>query len=69
MDRTEVLALELRQYEGQGLKTLVPFIYGQTQEARQAKGIPSSLSEEQMSELLDAKEPDLSHSLRTLSRS
>jgi hypothetical protein len=39
MDRTEVLALELRQYQGEGMKTLVPIIYGQTEEAQQKKGI------------------------------
>jgi hypothetical protein len=33
MDPAEVLALELRQYEGEGLKTLVPIIYGKTEEA------------------------------------
>jgi len=37
MDPAEVLALELRQYEGQGLKTLVPLVIGQTQEAQQKK--------------------------------
>lgn len=39
MDPAEVLALELRQFEGQGLKTLVPILYGQTQEAQQNKAI------------------------------
>ncbi|HYM72846.1 MAG TPA: hypothetical protein VET89_07690 [Stellaceae bacterium] len=39
MDPAEVLALELRQFEGEGLKTLVPMVYGQTQEARQNKGV------------------------------
>ena len=29
-----MLALELRQYEGEGLKTLVPIIYGKTEEAQ-----------------------------------
>jgi hypothetical protein len=33
MERTEVLAVELRQFEAQGLKTIVPTVYGQTQEA------------------------------------
>jgi len=37
MDPAEVLALELRQFEGEGLKTLVPIVYGQTQEAQQNK--------------------------------
>ncbi len=31
-------SIELRQYEGQGLKTLVPIVLGQTQEAVQKKG-------------------------------
>src|SRR5581483_2062748 len=30
MTPAEVLALELRQFEGEGLKTLVPIVYGQT---------------------------------------
>ena len=38
MRPAEVLAIELRQYEGQGLKTLVPIVLGQTQEAVQKKG-------------------------------
>ena len=42
MDPAEVLALELRQYEGEGLKTLVPVVYGQTQEAQLKKGSVAS---------------------------
>jgi hypothetical protein len=39
MDPTEVLAVELRQFEGKGLKTIVPTVYGQTQEiARKRAG-------------------------------
>jgi hypothetical protein len=37
MDPAEVLALELRQFEGQGLRTLVPRVYGQTEEAQARK--------------------------------
>src|SRR5690242_5075326 len=37
MDPAEVLALELRQYAGQGLKTIVPILFGQTQEAQVRK--------------------------------
>jgi hypothetical protein len=37
MDPAEVLALELRQYEGAGMKTLVPLLYGQTEEAQEKK--------------------------------
>jgi hypothetical protein len=38
MNPAEVLALELQQFEGQGLKTIVPVVYGQTEEARVVKG-------------------------------
>ena len=37
MDPAEMLALELRQFAGEGLKTIVPTVYGQTEEARQRK--------------------------------
>jgi hypothetical protein len=39
MDPAEVLALELRQFQGEGLKTIVPMMYGQTEEARQKKTV------------------------------
>ena len=41
MQPAEVLAIELRQYQGQGLKTLVPIVLGQTQEAAQRKNASS----------------------------
>lgn len=37
MDPAEVLGLELRQFSGQGLKTIVPAIVGRTEEAAQKK--------------------------------
>jgi hypothetical protein len=37
MDPAEVLGLELRQFEGQGSRTIVPLVVGQTQEAIQKK--------------------------------
>ncbi len=37
MDPAEVLAVEIRQYVGQGLKTLVPRVMGQTAEAQRKK--------------------------------
>ena len=37
MDPAEVLAIEVRQYVGQGLTTLVPRIIGQTEKAQQKK--------------------------------
>jgi hypothetical protein len=38
MDPAEVLAVEIRQYMGKGLKTLVPRVIGQTEEAQRRKG-------------------------------
>jgi len=38
MDPAEVLAIELRQFEGKDLKVLVPTVYGQTQEAARKRG-------------------------------
>ena len=42
MRPAEVLAVELRQYQGQGLRTLVPIVLGQTQEAIDEKSGASS---------------------------
>ena len=39
MDPAEVLAIELRQYEGEGLRTIVPAVYGHTEEAQQGKSV------------------------------
>ena len=44
MQPAEVLAIELRQYEGQGLKTLVPIVLGQTQDSAQKKAPPNRSS-------------------------
>jgi hypothetical protein len=38
MAPAEVLAIEVRQYVGEGLRTLVPKVLGQTAEAKQRKG-------------------------------
>lgn len=40
MDPAEVLAVEIKQYTGEGLRTLVPTLIGQTAEAQQRKGTP-----------------------------
>lgn len=42
MDRTEVLAIEVKQYVGQGQTTLVPRIIGQTERAQQKKTTSST---------------------------
>ena len=41
MSPAEVLALELRRFEGQGMTTLVPTLYGRTEVAANRKGIAS----------------------------
>jgi hypothetical protein len=41
MDPAEVLAVEIKQYAGQGMRTLVPRIVGQTAEAQRKKGGPA----------------------------
>jgi len=38
MDPAEVLAIEIKQFVGEGMKTLVPRVVGQTESARQKKG-------------------------------
>jgi hypothetical protein len=40
MNPAEVLAVEIKQYAGQGMKTLVPRVVGQTAEAQRKKGGP-----------------------------
>lgn len=40
MDPAEVLAIEIKQFAGSGLKTLVPRIFGQTSEAQSRKQAP-----------------------------
>ena len=49
MDPAEVLAVELKQYSGRGLKTLVPRVIGQTAEAQQKKA-PGSAGARQWDE-------------------
>jgi len=44
MDPAEVLAIEIRQFVGEGLRTLVPTVIGQTSEAQQRKGVVSGVS-------------------------
>ena len=62
MDPAEVLALELRQYEGEGgLKALVPIVYGQTEAAKQKKtaGLPSrSWTKDEFLDFLRQKQGD-----------
>jgi hypothetical protein len=41
-DPAEVLALELCQFQGEGLRTIVPMLYGQTEEAQQKNRVQAS---------------------------
>lgn len=57
MDPAEVLAVEVKQYIGEGLKTLVPRLLGQTAEARMRKRISNKiLNESTFFEHLDKEE-------------
>jgi hypothetical protein len=42
MDPAEVLAIEIKQYTGTGVSTLVPTVVGQTAKAEQRKGSPAA---------------------------
>jgi len=58
MDPAEVLAVELRQYVSQGLKTLVPRVFGQTAEAERRKSLSprgGAWTKERFFEALQAK--------------
>ncbi|MFG1374646.1 hypothetical protein V5F32_20910 [Xanthobacter oligotrophicus] len=59
MTPAEVLALELRQFVGQGLRTIVPVIFGQTQEAasRKEPGRGERWTEERLIAAFDSKFP------------
>ena len=57
MDPAEVFVVELKQYVGEGLKTLVPRLVGQTAEARMRKAaVNKKLDETTFFEHLDEKE-------------
>jgi hypothetical protein len=58
MDPAEVLAVELRQYVSQGLRTLVPRVFGQTAEAERRKTVSArseAWTEAKFFEALQAK--------------
>ncbi|GAA5506704.1 hypothetical protein [Novipirellula caenicola] len=62
MDPAEVLAVEIKHYVGQGIKTLVPRVIGQTAEAESRKGASGSAgrrrprTEQELQEIADAKQ-------------
>jgi hypothetical protein len=55
MNPAEVLALELRQFQGEGVKTIVPMLYGQTEEARQKKTVQTARQWDEISVLAEIK--------------
>ena len=68
MDPAEVLALELRQYEGEGLKTLVPVLFGQTQQAQQRKGAEQAGTEWTEEEVLHEIDSRFGPEIREVAR-
>lgn len=62
MDPAEVLAVEIRHYVGQGIRTLVPRVIGQTAEAESRKGTSNSTgrqgprTEQELQEIADSKQ-------------
>lgn len=42
MSKTEVLAIELRRYRGEGIETIIPMVFGQTQETRDRRNANSA---------------------------
>lgn len=59
MDPAEVLAIELRQFAGQGLRTIVPMVFGQTREAADRKEAikGSRWTEDRLLAAFEAKRP------------
>jgi len=70
MDPAEVLAIEIKQFVGQGMKTLVPKIIGQTAEAEKKKVVSreSRLWDESsfFAELERCQPPQVAEAIRTL---
>lgn len=69
MNPAEVLALELRQFSGEaGLRTLIPTLYGQTEEAKGAKAASASRNwnEESIFTELSTRQPDSVQPARTI---
>ena len=70
MNRAEVLAVEIKQFVGQGLKTLVPRVIGQTSEAQQTKsaGVGRQWDEESYLEALQSADKDIAGKIIDWSR-
>jgi len=71
MDPAEVLAVEISQYAGEGLRTLVPRVIGQTEEAQQKKsgGIRETRQWDESSflkEVLDNQGKEISEIVKSL---
>lgn len=56
MDHTEVLAVEIPQFVGQGLRTLAPRVLGKTQESEQRKGRVRRIPRAEFQLVIDAYE-------------
>ncbi|MBV8736762.1 MAG: hypothetical protein JO007_05800 [Alphaproteobacteria bacterium] len=66
MNPAEVLALELRQYQGERVKTIVPMLYGQTEEAKRTKTLARSRQWDEESIYEDIEQRKGSEALRVM---
>jgi hypothetical protein len=58
MDPAEILAIELRQFANQGLRTIVPMVFGQTQEAARKRSVSGARwTEERFLATVESKFP------------
>jgi len=58
MDPAEMLALELRQFAGEGVKTILPTVYGQTEKSKKKEAVGSPKRQWDESSILDTIKPD-----------
>ena len=67
MDPAQVLAIEVKQFRGKDLRTLVPRLIGQTESARQKKGSKparaKSISQDEFLRLFESERPASEHVL------
>lgn len=70
MDPAEVLALEIKQFIGSGLRTLVPKVIGMTAEAEQRKGTPTERRKWDEASFFDETDrvnpPAIAHAMREI---
>lgn len=68
MDHTEVLAVEIPQFVGQGLRTLAPRVLGVTQESQQKKGRIKRVPRPEFQAVVEAFDKASVHGIATTGR-